>query len=84
MKIDNSAKPTLTPQARSGERTAPTKADTAASADSVTLANTDSGGSFDAGRVAEIKQAIAEGRFTVRPEAIADKLLDSVKELLRD
>ena len=33
-------------------------------------------------RVAEIKQAIAEGRFTINPERIADGLLDSVRDML--
>lgn len=33
-------------------------------------------------RVAEIKQAIAEGRFRVDPEKIADGLLKSVREML--
>ncbi len=36
----------------------------------------------DAGRVAEIKPAIAEGRFQVNPERIADGLEDSVRQLL--
>ena len=36
----------------------------------------------DAGRVAEIRQAISEGRFTVNPERIADGLLQSVREML--
>jgi negative regulator of flagellin synthesis FlgM len=40
-------------------------------------------GAFDAARVESIKTAIREGRFTVNPEAVADKLLDSVRELLR-
>lgn len=38
---------------------------------------------FDAARVAEIKQAIREGRFAISPERIADGLIDSVRELLR-
>ncbi len=37
---------------------------------------------FDAEKVAAIRQAISEGRFAVKPEAIADGLLSSVKELL--
>lgn len=36
----------------------------------------------NAQRVAEIKQAIAEGRFRVDPEKIADGLLRSVHEML--
>lgn len=39
---------------------------------------------IDAQRVAEIRQAIKDGRFTINPEAIADKLVASVKELLAD
>ncbi|ACV37076.1 flagellar biosynthesis anti-sigma factor FlgM [Accumulibacter sp.] len=38
--------------------------------------------SFDAARVSEIKQAIAEGRFTINPEAIADRLISSASELV--
>lgn len=36
----------------------------------------------NAGRVAEIKTAIAEGRIRVNPEAIADHLLETVRELM--
>lgn len=36
----------------------------------------------DVQRVAEIKQAIAEGRFQINPERIADGLLASVHEML--
>ncbi|MDK2125514.1 flagellar biosynthesis anti-sigma factor FlgM [Parachitinimonas caeni] len=36
----------------------------------------------DESRVAEIKQAIADGRFKIRADVIADKLVASVKELL--
>lgn len=38
---------------------------------------------FDAERVEKIKQAISEGRFTVNPEKVADRLLESVHELLQ-
>ena len=37
---------------------------------------------FDAGKVSEIKQAIAEGRFTINAGAIADSLISSAQELL--
>jgi negative regulator of flagellin synthesis FlgM len=40
------------------------------------------GEAFDADRVAEIRQAIAEGRFTINPERIADGLIESVKDML--
>jgi negative regulator of flagellin synthesis FlgM len=36
----------------------------------------------DAARVAEIKQAISESRFQIRPERIADGLLQSVRDML--
>lgn len=36
----------------------------------------------DSNKIAEIKQAIAEGRFTVNADKIADGLLDSVRQLL--
>lgn len=36
----------------------------------------------DTERVAEIKRAIAEGRFQVNPERIADGLLKSVRDML--
>jgi negative regulator of flagellin synthesis FlgM len=32
--------------------------------------------------VAKIRQAIIEGRFKVNPEAVADRLLETVKELI--
>ncbi|MEW6164195.1 MAG: flagellar biosynthesis anti-sigma factor FlgM [Pseudomonadota bacterium] len=36
----------------------------------------------NAQRVAEIKQAITEGRFQINPERIADGLLASVRDML--
>jgi negative regulator of flagellin synthesis FlgM len=40
------------------------------------------GSDFDAEKVQRIAQAIREGRFTVNPEAIADKLIANAQELL--
>lgn len=36
----------------------------------------------NAAKVAEIRQAISEGRFKVNPEAVAGRLLDTVRELI--
>lgn len=38
---------------------------------------------IDVNKVEAIKQAIAEGRFKINPEAIADGLLKDVKDLLK-
>lgn len=35
-------------------------------------------------KVSEIKQAISEGRFKVNPEVVADRLLETVKELIQN
>ena len=37
---------------------------------------------FDAAKVARIAQAIRDGKFKVNPEAIADKLITSTRDLL--
>lgn len=37
---------------------------------------------FDVKRIDEIKQAISEGRFKVNAEAVADKLIANVQEML--
>ena len=42
----------------------------------------ESSSTFDAERVAEIKQAIADGRFTINAGAIADRLIASASELI--
>jgi negative regulator of flagellin synthesis FlgM len=38
---------------------------------------------FDTARVAEIKRAISEGRFVVNPDKVADRLLETVRELIQ-
>lgn len=38
--------------------------------------------SFDAARVSQIKQAIAEGKFQINAGAIADRLISSARELV--
>lgn len=37
---------------------------------------------FNAEKVAEIRQAISEGRFQINPERIASGLIDSVRDML--
>ncbi len=36
----------------------------------------------NAAKVAEIKQAISDGRFKVNPEIVADRLLETVRDLI--
>jgi negative regulator of flagellin synthesis FlgM len=46
------------------------------------LAIDDSNAEFDTDKVNRIAQAIRDGKFTVNPEAIADKLIANAQELL--
>lgn len=39
-------------------------------------------GAFDAEKVERVRQAIANGTYTINPEAIADKLIANARELL--
>lgn len=88
MKIDSSTKPSATSLImESRGQTATTKASAAGddvrlSALSTQLISSDDQQSFDAGRVAEIRQAISDGRFTINAGAIADRLIASAKELV--
>ncbi len=38
---------------------------------------------FNAARVEEIKQAIREGHFVVNPDKVADRLLETVRDLIQ-
>lgn len=98
MKIDNSVKkPTDlavgTTQARAGKGAdkagAASTSSTPTQSESVhlssklqALANSGGNGVFDVKKVEEIKAAIAEGRFQVNPEKVADGLLDTVTDLI--
>lgn len=92
MKIDSSLKPVgtgtvsgsrakaATAQTRSaGEGASEVKLSSA----STQLAGASSGAPIDGARIAEIKLAIAEGRFSVNAEAIADSLISSARDLLQ-
>lgn len=96
MKIDSS-KPAGTPSTPGGTARARSGSAGAASAQAqaprqtteATLSGTQSVDSVlastpvvDVERVAEIKRAIAEGRFQINPERIADGLLQSVRDML--
>ena len=50
--------------------------------DAVNVLLADTGGDFDAAKVARISQAIENGTFKINAEAIADKLIANAKELL--
>lgn len=95
MKIDNSAKTIgqvqSPPGARAhGTRPAATgvKAGNPSTGQSTTVVsaalNSVSGteAAFNSQKVAEIRQAISEGRFQINPERIADGLISSVREML--
>jgi len=89
VKIDNSTK-AVTPSPTSPSRTrgnAPAAAAGSAQGTQVQLSTASTqlqgaDGVVDVARIAEIRQAIAEGRFQINPERIADGLIDSVRQML--
>ena len=86
MKIDSTYNPATT-QPPSRPATRPSK-EASSNAESVSLsqlASTFQGTEkppVNAARIQEIKEAIAQGRFKVNPEAIADGLIQSARDLL--
>lgn len=84
------SKPSAAPVATQGKAqgTAAAPAGTAepsakvALSSAATLSTDSNDGSFDAGKVKRIAQAIKDGKFEVNPEAIADKLIANAQELL--
>ncbi len=88
MKIDSSTKPSASLNVQDTRKLGVRRSD-ANKGDDVQLSGlaaqlraTDDSQPFDAARVAEIKQAIAEGKFSVNSGAIADRLIASARELV--
>jgi negative regulator of flagellin synthesis FlgM len=46
-------------------------------------AQLEAGQPFNSTRVAEVKRALAEGRFDIDSEVVADRLIDATREFLR-
>ncbi|OGT04046.1 MAG: flagellar biosynthesis anti-sigma factor FlgM [Gallionellales bacterium RBG_16_57_15] len=97
MKIDKPGKPLpATPAGKAvthaparGKSTAPPSAAQQSDSTSVSLGSTatqlnsmTNASIVDTGKVAEIKHAISEGRFKVNSGAVADRLLETVRELI--
>jgi len=94
MKIDKSLQPVSTVSVSDGKRRTDLTPNTTAeqennvhlSSNVAKLQNIDSnsasGSIVNSARVQEIKQAISEGSFQINPEVVADRLLETVKELI--
>ena len=88
MKIESSTNPVGAPLVKdtrsraAGKTSAATNDDVQLSPASAQLSAADDEQVFDAGRVSEIKQAIADGRFTINAGAIADRLIASAREFV--
>ncbi|HZX31682.1 MAG TPA: flagellar biosynthesis anti-sigma factor FlgM [Rhodocyclaceae bacterium] len=89
MKIDNSIKPTSAPPSNRVKLQQRAESGSTAASDEVKLSSLagelqagDAKPPVDSSRVAEIKQAIAEGRFSINASAIADRLIDTARELV--
>lgn len=91
MKIDSNLKPLgagnvagSRPKTEAvGARGSSATAEVQISAASTQLTKSGEGAPVDSARIAEIKQAIAEGRFKINAGAIADGLIDTARGLLQ-
>lgn len=86
MKVSSSLNSVLTTDGpRSGKKTVDASA---SSADEVQISGTSStlstasGSPLDQSKIDELKQAIVSGNFKINPEAIADRVLASARELV--
>lgn len=86
MKIDSTYNPATTQiTSRPVARPSQDVPSTAASVSLSQLASTFQGAEkppVNAARIQEIKEAISQGRFKINPEAIADGLIQSTRDLL--
>ncbi|SHF11693.1 anti-sigma-28 factor, FlgM family [Modicisalibacter ilicicola DSM 19980] len=88
MKIDSTQPLNHANQSEATKRVAPaqsgseSRASSPASVTHLSTGASDTSHDVDAARVAELRQAISEGRLDIRPERIADGLIDSVRDLL--
>lgn len=86
MKIDSTYKPTGTPPPAQAATRQPATSTPAQEAVSLSLLAGSLRGMeqqpVNTARIQEIKQAISEGRFKINPEAIADRLLESARDLV--
>jgi negative regulator of flagellin synthesis FlgM len=82
VKIDTALKLTPTPPERAPAK--PVRTDTTGEQVQLSHAAQLKGSEppVNQGRVEEIKQAIAEGRFRINPEAIAERLISTAQELI--
>jgi negative regulator of flagellin synthesis FlgM len=66
----------------SGPAAASTQVELSSTAATLRAGTTQASADFDTEKVNRISQSIADGSFTVNPEAIADKLISNAQELL--
>lgn len=81
----SAGQPSATPTAAGaagGTGSAEPSAQVALSSTLTQLGSAGAQGDFDSEKVQRIAQAIRDGKFTVNPEAIADKLIANAQELL--
>jgi len=85
MKIDSSYKPATAPVA---PRATPQQPAAGSAQEAVSLSplagslQSSETALVNSARIQEIKQAISEGRFQINPEAIADRLIETARDLV--
>jgi negative regulator of flagellin synthesis FlgM len=72
----------LAPKARTSSAAAPLPGDALQAGANVRQLPGPSDGTFDAARVAAIREDIRAGRYQINPERIADGMIASLRELL--